>query len=105
MEKVYGVDPAKKVTPLMVRGALVMCFNEAHCSQVGLVGMGDAATTDYCIQIVKKAFDETGGDYNNPTKDSLTAVLPWLADFSKSFRNQEVIKKHMNEILGLIKLI
>lgn len=105
MPIVYGVDTEGEVTPLMVREALMCCFYAAHCEHSGLLESGEDVTRSYCLEILKKAFVETGGDYDSPTKQSILAVLPWLADFSKSFRDQETIKKHMGEIVGLVNLL
>jgi hypothetical protein len=59
----------------------------------------------YCKEIVKKAFVEVEGDYDNPTKIDLNAVMKWLAEFSESFRNIELIKQHMGQIQTLVDLI
>ena len=105
MDMIYGVDTTKKVTLVMVRDAVVLCFYDAHCVQSGLVDGDIEMTKNYCQQIVKKAFTETRGDFDKPTKTSLLASLSWLADFSKSFRDQSVIQKHMGEIQKLMVLV
>ncbi len=105
MNTVYGVDTTKAVTTEMVRGAVVECFYQAHCEQSELGNVGKNVEKSYCTQIVEKAFAETGSDFNKPTKASIEGVITWLADFSKSFRNQEEIKKHFGEIQGLLALI
>ena len=33
---IYGVDINKKVTPVMVRDAIIQCFYEAHCNVLEL---------------------------------------------------------------------
>lgn len=104
MSIIYGVDTTKEVTPMMVREAIVACFYDAHCAQSELGSNGEMEK-DYCTQIVKKAFAETGGDFDNPSKKSIMAGVPWLAEFSKSFRDQTVIQKHMSQIMELINLV
>lgn len=103
MTFIYNIDTDKEVTSTMVRDAIVDCFYDAHCGQTGF----DSKDSDklYCTQIVKKAFTETNGDFDKPSKESLLATLPWLANFSKDFRNQEVIQEHFNSIMLLINLI
>ena len=105
MTILYGIDTSKKVSAQMVKEALVECFYDAHYKQTGISGETDKKTNkDYCDQIVKKAFLETGGNFDEPTKESLLNVLPWLAEFSKSFRNQDTIDTHMKQITELISL-
>ena len=105
MSIIYGVDTTKNVTPLMVRDAIITCFCAAHAAQTGFDNNDTGATKKYCQQIVQNAFSETQGDFNQPTKASLLASLPWLANFSKAFRDQSVIQKHMNEIQILISFL
>lgn len=47
-------------------------------------------------------FEKTGGDFNHPTKEMLEEVINQLADFSKNFRDPDVVSKHYNEIKELI---
>lgn len=107
MTIIYGADTNQKITPIIVRDAIINCFAEAHCSDTGLeTGSDDPrANRAYCTQIVKKAFDDTNGNYENPTVESLLNVLKYLADFSKTFRDPEVINKHYDEIMELVKLL
>lgn len=110
MSIIYGVDTTKEVTPEMVKNAIIDCFCVAHSEQTGLDDNYSSANESevvrsYCTSIVKKAFIETGGDFEHPTKSALFAALPWLANFSKSFRVQSVIQKHMNDIQQLIALL
>lgn len=100
-EPIYGVDPSKPVTPLMVRDAIVECFSQAHCADAEL-GDDKKVSGEYCKKIVQKAFEDTGGDFNNPTKESIQAVLQNLAEFAKKFRDQEMIKKHQSQIMELV---
>lgn len=105
MSIMYGIDTSKQVTPVMVRDAIITCFIAAHCSQAGYRESDSELAKSYCGDIVRKAFSETGGNFENPTKAMLLNVLPWLADFSKSFRDQTVIQKHMSEIQNLISYL
>lgn len=101
MEK-YGITLVEPLTPLMVRDVVVNCFAEAHCEGAGIAPQDKEANREYCRQIIVKFFDKTGSDFNHPTKDSIVKVLEELAEFSKNFRDQEVVKKHYQEIKELV---
>jgi hypothetical protein len=108
MSLIYGIDVTKEITPKIAVEALTNCFFEAHCKQTDLapeLGENSEVNKNYCVEIIKKAFFETGGDIENPTKDSVIKTLPWLAEFSKKFRDQEIIEKHMTQITKIIQLI
>lgn len=102
---IYGVDLNKPVTTLMARDALVECFWQAHCTDTGLERDDRGSEKEYIRQIVIKAFLNTGGDFENPTKESILKAIDFLKDFAKSFRDQEVIEKHQNEIKIIVNKI
>jgi len=102
---IYGVDLSAPVTPIMVRDAIVECFYEAHCIDTGLSDDDPAPVKKYCADMVVDAFAKTGGDFENPTKDSIFVVLNQLAEFSKNFRSPAVVKQHFNEIMKLVALL
>lgn len=104
MSNIYGVDTEKEVLPWQVREAIINCFCLAHADQAEMGGDEEAVKV-YCQQIVRKAFKETGGDFDEPNKASLQTVVNWLADFSKNLRDQTVISTHLKEIEKLINLI
>lgn len=89
-----------KVTSLDVRDAIIDCFYEAHCADTEL-GEGDVSK-GYCLNIVKKMFNDCGVDFDSPTKDGINKVVSALAEFSKNFRAQEIIEKHRKEITDLL---
>ena len=105
MTDFYGIDLTKKITPSMVRDAIVECFFQAHCADSGIDEANKEGNRYYCREIVEKAFTDRGFSYENPTKQNLIEVLNGLADFSKNFRNPEIIKKHFQEMMGLIEKI
>ena len=105
MNFIYGVDTNKEITPKMIRDAIIDCFNEAHCKDSGIDSEDKNITKDYCRYLVKKAFSETGGDFYNPSKSDLLKVMDNLSEFSKNFRNPEIIKKHYQEIQSLLNKI
>jgi hypothetical protein len=52
--------------------------------------------------IVKKFFYEVGADYEHPTKKNLEDVILKLAEYSKNFRSDAVIKQNKQEMWRLI---
>ncbi len=105
MSKLYGVDLDQKITPLIVRDVLVNCFFKAHCEDTGINKEEETVNKEYCRVIVTKAFDDVGGNFKNPTKRDILNVMDKLTDFSKSFRNPEIIKKHAKEMMTIIEKI
>jgi hypothetical protein len=101
-DTIYGIDPENVITPLMVRDATVECFFKAHCMDSGIDPKEEGANRNYCREIVKKAFSDSGGHFNQPTKESIMRALEKLADFAKSFRDPSVIQEHYREIIKLV---
>ena len=100
---IFGVDPNKKVTPLMVRDALVSCFHEAHCADTGLDTVEEKLNREYCRLKVEKAFNKADADFEKPTKESIIKVMDKLAEFSKGFRDSKIIKEHYDNIMLLVE--
>lgn len=108
---IYGVDPSKPVTPAMVRDAIVECFVQAHKENLEEMReyhefksekeFEEMKMMDVRI-IIKSKFEEIGGDFENPTKETILAVMKKLAELSINFRDPEVIKKHYGEIMELV---
>lgn len=96
------MEQGEKVTPLMVRDAIVECFNKAHCEDAGFETEEKDLNERYCKSVVEKFFREAGGDFNKPTRESILKVVDGLVSFSKNFRNPELIKKHYDEIMVLV---
>lgn len=112
MPTIYGIDTDKPVTPRDVTDAMVACFIQAHKKELdGLEEFGgDLSDTELdrmkelnVQQLIRNNFDEVGGDFENPTKESLTKVLDNLKDFAQNFRDQETVNKHARQIEELIK--
>lgn len=101
-EKIYGIDVNGDVNPKNVTKALNECFYQAHCLDSELGG-GEEIDRGYCENIIKKAFSDTGGDYERPTKESIIKVMAYLEDFAKNFRDPGVIQKHASEIMKLVE--
>ena len=108
-EMIYGVDLNEKITPVKVRDAIIECFTQAQQelieSMKEISGVNSEKAKKMNVDlIIENAFEGVGGDFNNPTKESLIKVVMILRDYAKSdaFRNPEIIKKHAGEIMQLI---
>ena len=105
---IYGVDLSGKITPVQVRDAIIKCFSLAQEDLMKYM----KETTDfkpeniekmYVNYIIEKAFEEIGGDFKNPTKETLIQVVNKLKVYARGmFRDPEIIKKHVVEIGQLI---
>ena len=112
--KIYGVDTDHKVTPLVVRDAIIVCFRQAHAEVLKLMEECAEDMPKKEIEkmknieikmIVKRAFKDAGEDFDKPTKKGLVKVIGGLAKFAAQFRRPEIIKKHYKEIKILIEKI
>lgn len=101
-QQIYGIDPDQSLTPLMVRDAIIECFIQAHGFGAESSPMDKDANRKYCRQIVFKAFADSEGNFDNPTKDDILGAMKNLANFSKNFRDPSVIEKHYQEIMTLV---
>ena len=109
---IYGVDISKEVTPVMVRDAIIDCFNEAHSDVLEEMKDYIYIKSKEKIEemkrktvksLIKSKFEEVGGDFNNPTKKTLIQIVMELAEYASKFRQPIVIDRHMDEIMHLIK--
>lgn len=108
-KKIYGVDLSGEITPIMVRDALLRCFSEAHKKTLE-EGIEDRSLenlkelSDMNAEIlIKKYFQEVGGDFENPKKEDFFKVMDKLAEFARAFRAAEVIEKHYGEMMELVE--
>lgn len=98
----YGVDlDAEEITPLMVRDGMLQCFYEAYCMH-----SKDQKTEEerraYCREIVERAFEESGGDFEKPTKGSILNAMKKLMEFSRDFEDPVAVQCHASEMLKLV---
>ncbi len=105
MAIIYSVDTTKPVTPEIARDALVQCFSEAHCMDAGLGEAPSDQNKNYCKEIIRQAFADTEGDFDQPTKQSLVRAITQLVTFSRAFRKPEIIEKHKVAIMTLVELL
>jgi hypothetical protein len=107
---IYGIDTCAIVTPLMVRDAIVSCFTEAHAKELNeLREFGTITDEEFekmkemnIRTLIENTFRETGGDFENPTKESLSSMVEKLAEFARNFRDQKVVEEHYQNISKLI---
>lgn len=78
-------------------------FFQAHCEDTGFEEGDERMTRIYCQNIVKKIFNNIGGDFENPTEQDIKKSLEGLASFSEKFRDLSIIEKHYQEIMKLVK--
>ncbi len=113
MAIIYGVDTSKSYGPIEVRDAIIDCFTEAHSEilekdidefAAGINSEDVEKIKNISVKLmVKNYFNETGDNFENPTKESLIAVCDKLAEFARNFRADEIIKKHYREIMQLVE--
>ena len=108
---IYGVDITKKVTPIMVRDAMIQCYYEAHCEVLELAKDAFYNPPKKKFEVMKKShvtdlvvtfICDAGGDFNNPSKDCLIQVLNRLKTLASDYRESEIVNKHVSEIDQLI---
>ena len=111
MNESYGIDLSKKITPIMVRDAIIICFEQAHREVLDLMDeyaewSSESERKEFRnLQIeltVKNAFKDANVDFTNPNKEALINVLDNLATLAAMFRKPDIIEKHYNEIKQLI---
>ena len=103
MPIIYGVDTEKPVTEIMVRDALVRCFGQAHCPFKEVDQPSDENLEEmYARPIVEKAFIDSGGDFEHPTKKSIKKAITSLVEFAKNFTDPSIIQQHAQEVRTLL---
>jgi len=105
---IYDVDLSGKITPVQVRDAIIRCFSQAQEELKEYLKKTTEVKPEsienmYVDLIIENAFDDVGGDFNNPTKETLIQVIMKLKESAEgAFRNPEIIEKHAGEIMQLI---
>lgn len=103
MATIYGIDVEQPVTEIMVRDAIVRCFGQAHCPYKE---RGDEHSEElYAKPIVEKAFIDSGGDFEHPTKESIKRAVESLMNFAGNFTDSSIIQQHAEEIHQLLEKI
>ena len=89
---IYGADTSKKITPEIVRDAMVDCFYKAHCVDSSLFETSEFNKV-YCEQTIRTMFEESGDDFEKPSKESIIRVIQKLKEFSTNFRDSKFFEK------------
>ena len=103
MTKIYGIDLDSDYNAMAVRNAMIECFYQAHCKDTEIDQGGEELTREYCTNIVKKAFADSEGDFEHPTKANILKAMGELSEFSSNFRDDEEIKKNYVKIGKLVE--
>ena len=105
---IYGIDLSGKITPVQVRDAIIKCFSQAQEELMEYMEeTADIKPEDiekmYVDYVIENAFKDVGGDFKNPTKETLIQVIMKLKEYAAGvFREHEIIEKHAGEIKQLI---
>ncbi len=105
---IYGVDLSGKITPVQVRDAIIKCFSQAQEELKEYLRETTELKPEevekiYVDSIIEKTFEEVGGDFKNPTKETLIQVVMKLKEYAAGmFRDSGIIEKHAGEIVQLI---
>ena len=111
---IYGVNLDKKITPIIVRDAIINCFYQAHSDVLDLAREyfeNDSkesfkiAKREHVKDLVETIFSESGGNFYKPNKTDLIHVVRNLRKIASLYRESYVIKKHVDEIMQLIDKI
>ncbi|HEY5587419.1 MAG TPA: hypothetical protein VIK86_00525 [Candidatus Paceibacterota bacterium] len=112
MTIIYGIDTDKRVNSSDVRDAIVECFTQAHSEALAdlenyIEGLSKSDFEEMkrinIRQMIRNYFEEVGGSYDNPTRDSILKVMGKLKEFAENFRDKEMIDKHFKEISILVE--
>ncbi|MFH1174870.1 MAG: hypothetical protein V1725_07070 [archaeon] len=114
MAIVYGIDTEKRVTPVMVRDAIITCFTQAHADVLEqLKDVQNFSSKEEFERmkrldvkmLVQQKFLDVHGNFDCPTKNDLEQVCEKLADYAVLFRNPSLVQQHFGEIMQLIVLL
>ncbi len=102
-------EDLRDLSPEKARDLIVKCFYEAQKETFArskqLLGLRDdeKQLQTSVLSAIRLAFKETGGDFNNPTKNSLTKVVEVLGRKSKAWGTPEdIIEYHRSQIMRVI---
>lgn len=100
---IYGIDPDADFTPHDVRDAMVKCFIETNRKSLGkdaneILGEAD----EMMLELVIRAFNDSGGNFEEPTKKDCLRAAMELKKFTEKFRDPELVESHFKAIKGLL---
>lgn len=110
---IFGVDPEKTYTAEDVRDAMLRCFVQANGENIAKqmnISLPEnpeekiQKINELTVTFLRKAFEETGGNYDQPDKNSIKEALMKLKEFAeKSGHQNEMIEKHASQIMELVE--
>lgn len=84
-----------------LRDGLVKCFLEVQGEFIEQA-RGKKSSKEFVLNFLKKAFEETGGNYENPNKKDFLKVVNWLIENAPAPRDIKKAKSHRKKIFALI---
>jgi hypothetical protein len=107
---IYGVNVESDFTAKDVREAILLCFEKAHNDILEQTYASQTLSPEEIKNLknmdvkmlVKRLFEKTGGDYENPTKESLIKVIDGLKEFAINFRAEDIAERNYRQIMILI---
>ncbi len=104
-----SADDLKDLTPVKVRDLIVECFFHAQQETFARAKerMGGRVTDEsICTSVVsaiRVTFEETGGDFEHPTKESLGRVVQTLAQKAAGWGTPpDIIQHHGGQIMNAL---
>ncbi len=101
------------LSPQKARDLIVQCFCEAQKEAYGIAreNLGEKPATEEQLRksienFVRVAFLSTGSDFENPTVDSLSEAVEFLARKAASWKTpKEIIDFNKGQILKVIEIL
>lgn len=102
----------ENMTPLKARNLICRCFFEAQKENfAGAAHMLGLAPKDEELMTtvtgaIRATFHEVGGEYDNPTKQTLSAVVTVLARKASAWGTpQEIVEHHRSQIANVLSAL
>ena len=109
---IWGVELDSNYGPKEVRDAVIVCFVQANGDMVLRMSGAtvptnekekEALTKELVEDLIRKTFEKSGEDFENPTKESILKVLEHLKEIARKVHQDEsAIGSHYAEIKKLV---
>jgi len=98
------------LTPRKARDLMVECFYFAQHEtlartkqRLGAKGVDDAAVRDSVVGVIRAAFREVGGSFDEPTGTALAAVADLMARRAEGWGTPpDVVRHHHDQVLAML---
>lgn len=104
------LKPGEKLTAVFVRDELIECFFTSQKEILALAaqamhrGGSDAEIRGNVTQIIRMAFQEVGGSFDEPTKASILQVMEVLRRKSTATgKAAEIVEYHARQMMELVQ--